>query len=224
MRAATVTSKLAQPFDPVNSQLPLFPETLPGSVIHHKPREPRRKEIISYSLLRERRGYGVSSSRRILSPQSFLKRYDKIRDFLEFTLGFSTAEREATQRLLRFWAYYGHVYVKQSQVSTDPGVSKATYWRAIRRLRDLGLIRVVNRFVIRPHAQISNRYELDQLVIVLARYLAEHGAPFRDRFLLPALAMPGRQFWAFLSRSPGDRAGPALPMFEGLLSSRVAAS
>ncbi|GAI35243.1 unnamed protein product, partial [marine sediment metagenome] len=70
----------------------------------------------------------------------------------------TTAEREVTLRLLRFWAYYGNVYPKASTVAAEPGCSKATFWRTIALLERLGLMRRINRYVIRPHAQISNLY------------------------------------------------------------------
>lgn len=188
---------------PLNSQLPLFP----ASMIHHKGRGSPDRLILHGKDIYSSKRYGVSSSRRVLSPQLLLKRFDQVRDCLQYALGLTTCEREATLRVLRFWAYYGQVYVKQTQISENPGVSKATYWRAIRRLKDRGLIRVVNRFIIRPHAQISNLYRLDKLVLVIARWLAEHGSGFRERWLQPYLSAPARVFWSlFLTSGQGAQA------------------
>ncbi len=201
---------VAQPFCPVksiNSQLPL---PFPDLMIHHKPRLPRKKVIVYYNGIERGNPYGVSRSRRILSPGLLLKKFDYIRDCLQYTIGLTTAQREATLRLLRYWAYYGHVYVKEAQVTSEPGCSKVTYWRTIRLLRELGLVQVINRYVIRPHAQISNLYRLDRLALLLARYLAEHGTRFREKWLSPALTMPGQQFWSDLlgGLSSGCRGSP----------------
>ena len=193
---------------PLNSQLPLFSD----SMIHHKVSQLPERIIVSYKYIERYKRYGVSSSRRVLSPQLLLKRFDQVRDCLQYALGLPTGEREAVLRILRFWAYYGQVYVKQAQISENPGVSKATYWRAIRRLKDRGLIRVINRFVIRPHAQISNLYQLDKLVLVIARWLAEHGTGFLERWLQPYLSAPGRVFWTLFLVS--GRGAPA-PVISG---------
>ena len=98
-------------------------------------------------------------------------------------------------RLLRLWAYYGQVYPKESQITEDPGCSKTTFWRTIRLLQDEGLVHVINRYVVRPHAQISNLYRLDRLILVIARYLAEHGTQFYQDWLRPYLSLPGATFW-----------------------------
>lgn len=189
------TTKVAQPFSPVksiNSQLPLFSL---DSMIHHKVRDPY---IVGYTIREiEYRGkpYGVSPARRVLSPGLLLKQYDRIRECLAYPLGMTVGQREVTLRLLRLWAYYSKVYSKESQVTELPGCSKATFWRTIRLLEKLGLVHVINRYLIRPHAQISNLYRLDRLVLVIARYLAEHGVAFREKWLTPYLTMPGKLFW-----------------------------
>jgi len=166
-------------------------------MIHHK--SGGNHDLIVYRDRSYYRGnpYGVSSSHRVLSPQLLLKRYDLIRDCLKYPLGLTTAQREVTLRLLRYWAYYGKVYPKEAHVTEEKGCSHATFWRTIALLEQMGLIRVTNRFVIRAHAQISNLYRFDKLLIVLARYLAEHGTRFLEKWLKPYLIMPGRDFWAF---------------------------
>lgn len=208
MSAATLSTKVAQPFCPVksiNSQLPLFS---PGTMIHHKVRG--SYVVILYRDRSHYRGkpYGVSSSQRVLSPGLFIKRFDYIRDCLQYVIGLSVAQREVTLRLLRLWAYYGKAYPKESQVTELPGCSKATYWRTIKLLEELALVTVVNRYVIRPHAQISNLYRLDRLLIVIARYLAEHGVAFLEKWLAPYLQLPGRVFWGSLAPCQESRAGP----------------
>jgi len=147
--------------------------------------------------------YGVSSSRRVLSPQLLLKKFDLVRDCLQYRLGFSTAQREVILRLLRLWAYYGYVYPKESLVTAEPGCTKATFWRTIRALRDQGLIHIINRFIIRPHAQISNLYRLDKLVVLIAKYLAEHIAHVWPDWTMPALLTPWPELWSFSFSSPG---------------------
>ncbi len=200
MKDVNTPSIVAPTFCPVkstvNTQLPLFP----NSMIHHKVYlSHSNKLIVSYS---KRRGkaYGVSRSRRAITSSLFIKKFDYIRDCLKDVLGLTPAQREVTLRLLRFWAYYGVVYPKESTVTDSPGCSKATYWRTVRLLNDAGLIQVVNRYVIRPHAQISNLYRLDRLALLLARYLAEHGVRFWEKWLRPYLSMSGSTFWPrFLS-------------------------
>ena len=212
---STLINKVAQPFDtvksPLNSQLSLFPD----SMIHHKDPSLRSYIIVSYTSMYRDKRYGVSSSYRVLSPQLFFKQFDRVRDCLKYTLGLTVSQREVALRLLRLWAYYGNVYPKEAQITGQPGCSKATHWRTIRILESLGLVNVINRFIIRPHAQISNLYRLDRLVLLLARYIAEHGHQFYEGWLQPYLTMPGREFWSQIFRGPGDRAGPGIPAYAG---------
>jgi hypothetical protein len=57
--------------------------------------------------------------------------------------------------------------------------------------------------------QISNLYLLHKLLLVIARYLAEHGVQFFEKWLRPYLSMPGRSFWPSVIQSPEARAGPS---------------
>lgn len=195
--AANTEPRLAQTSHTVNYQLPLFHSDCPAPVIHHKV-TPLPSSIIVNG---RSKPYGVSSpvkrSYRVLSPGLFRKRYDDVRDFLEYNLGLTTAQRDVILRLLRFWAYYGLVCPKESTVTSQPGCSKATYWRTVRFLKDRQLISVINRYVLRPHAQISNLYRFDRLMLILARYLAERGVGFLEKWLAPYLAMPARLFWGW---------------------------
>jgi len=206
---------VAQPFWPVKPSIPSIPSIPSNPVIHHKPQVPHNYLIVSYSSIDSGKRYGVSRSHRVLSPGLFIKRFDYIRDCLQYVIGLTVAQREVTLRLIRLWAYYGNVYPKESQVTELPGCSKATYWRTIKLLKEMALVTVVNRYVIRPHAQISNLYRLDRLALLLARYLAEHGTRFWEKWLRPALAMPGQQFWSQIWLAPGDRAGPGGVEFSG---------
>jgi hypothetical protein len=139
--------------------------------------------------------YGVSSTSRVISPQTLLRKFDAIRIFLSTTLGLTTAQREVIFRLLHLWAYYGRVYPKEQQITADPGCSKATFWRTIALLQNMGLVVVVNRYVQRAHAQISNLYLLDKLILAVAKYLSERGFHFKERWLQPLFDMDWLLFW-----------------------------
>ena len=205
----TLPNTVAQTFLPVKSTTPVTADTPPNSMIHHKYSLPRNKVIVSYKRPHEKSPYGVSSAYRVLSPGLLVKKFDLVRDFLESTLGLTTAQREVTLRLLTYWAHYSQVYVKEAQVTSEPGCSKATYWRTIRLLRSLGLISTIPRFVIRPHAQISNLYRFDKLVLIIARYLAEHGVAFWEKWLKPYLSMSGSLFWGSFATSCEDTGPPS---------------
>jgi len=207
---------VAQPFDSVKSTPNLSAGNNLHSMIHHKDPSLRSYIIVSYTSMYRDKRYGVSSAFRVLSPQLFFKQFDRVRDCLKYTLGLTVSQREVALRLLRLWAYYGNVYPKEAQITGQPGCSKATYWRTIRILESRGLVNVINRHIIRPHSQISNLYRLDRLVLLLARYIAEHGHQFSESWLQPYFAMPGREFWSLIFRGPGDRAGPGIPAFGDL--------
>ena len=197
MPLTTTNTKVAQPFLPVKSRVASNDIPSSNSMIHHKDYSYSIRIIYKSKEKPLSTPYGVSSSQRVLSPQLLLKKYDQVRDCLAYCVELSTAQREVVLRLLRLWAYYGNVYPKESMITSDPGCSKATFWRTIRILKELGLIRVINRYVVRPHAQISNLYRFDRLLIVIARYLAEHGQGFWEKWLTPYLVMPAKLFWSF---------------------------
>lgn len=217
MITSSVTHILAHSFEnvntPLNSQLPLFSD----SMRHHNVSIHSNKKIVYIRGDTLQLGYGVSPSRRVLTPQLLLKRFDQVRDCLAYTVGLTVHQREAALYLLRLWAYYGNTYPKAAQVTADGGCSKATYWRTVARLRDLGLITIINRYIIRPHAQISNLYKFDRLLLILARYLAEHGVPFLQKWIQPYLAMTGSRFWPMMliRSSPGPSPGPAVANSRG---------
>ena len=209
MQSITTEPNVAQPFLSVNPQSINNVSTPPKLMIHHKVPPPSIKIIYRVSKNYRGRSYGVSSSSRVLTPSLFIKRFNLIRDCLKSTMGLTTSQREVAIRLLRYWAYYGKVYPKESTVTELPGCSKATFWRTIKLLQDMELIQVINRYIIRPHAQISNLYRFDKLLIILARYLAEHGVHFWEKWLEPYLQVPGRGFWAQVWQTPAIRAAPS---------------
>lgn len=208
MTKPAIDAKLTHPLSPVKSPKSNMSDTSPKPLIHHKEGPYITNIIYKNKGKRVSPRYGVSTSKTVLSPGLFIKRFDGIRDCLRFTLGLTAAEREVALRLLRYWVCYGNVYPKEATITALPGCSKATYWRTVRKLRALNLLLVVNRYIIRVNAQISNLYRFDRLVILLARYLAEHGALFREKWLEPYLQLPGRDFWGSWVSSQESRAGP----------------
>lgn len=123
--------------------------------------------------------YGVPSQRRMLSHGLLLKKHNRIRTFL-VSLGLTTADRDAVFYLLRLYTHYGKVYPKAPNYTEDYYCSKRSWWRAIAKLEDAGLIDRIKRFL--HHLQISDSYRLDKLVLCIVRYLAEHGSPNFDEF------------------------------------------
>jgi hypothetical protein len=180
---------------------------LPYLMIHHKDPISKKTKIIIIKGTNPT-PYGVSPASRVMTPGVFLRQYDRIRDCLISPLHLSTAEREVVLRLLRLYAYYGIVYPKESQITEEPGCSKATFWRTIRFLKELGLVEVINRYILRPKAQISNLYRLDRLVLMLARYLSEHGVHFYASWLKPYLMLSGTEFWRGIVKIPVGSVGP----------------
>lgn len=209
MNKLTLPNTLAQMFSPVKSANSAILSPANNPMIHHKvPISITKPIIVSYSNLGTS-PYGVSRSQRIITPSLFIKKFDYIRDCLQRVLGLTTAQREVALRLLRLWAYYGLVYPKEATITEEPGCKKATFWRTIRLLKDDGLITVHNRYVLRPHAQISNLYRLDRLALVIAKYLAEHIAYRWPEYLGPVLRIPWPDFWSVEASYPRIRAGPS---------------
>ena len=143
-------------------------------------------------LLLERLTYGVPSERRIITAGVIIKRFDRIRDCLVM-LGFTRAKRDVILQLVRLYAYYGKVYPKAEQVAEDGYISKRTFWRTIADMEQDGLIQRDNRYL--NHLQISNAYRLDRLVLILARYIAEHAAQQFTDFANKLIGYAGSNFW-----------------------------
>jgi len=147
---------------------------------------------LNTTTLLERLTYGVPAPRRMLTPGLLLKKHHYILAYLK-ELGLTTAERPAAFYLLRLYAYYGKVYPKAPNYSEDFYNSKRSFWRAIAKLEDSGLIDRINRYL--HHLQISNAYRLDKLVLCIIRYLAEHGSPYISDFAYDLLRTIGISFW-----------------------------
>lgn len=209
MISPTLSPRLPQPAAHVKFQ-PSLPGFMPkpASVIHHKvlSRFPQR---ILYREKGEGERYGVSSSRRLLTRGVFHKRFDHIRKFLAAELRLTAPQREVILQLLRLWAYYGRVYPKAGQVAEELRCGKATFWRTVRLLTALGLLNVTNRYLFRPHAQISNEYRLDRLLLAIGQYLREHGGAVLDSHFRRFWDLPGADFWRWVfSGGPVPEASP----------------
>jgi len=144
------------------------------------------------NLLLERLTYGVPSERRIITAGVIMKRFDRIRDCLVM-LGFTRAKRDVILQLVRLYAYYGKVYPKAEQVAEDGYISKRTFWRTIADMEQDGLIQRDNRYL--NHLQISNAYRLDRLILILARYIAEHAGQIFTDFAIKLIGFAGSNFW-----------------------------
>ncbi len=144
----------------------------PQPTAHRNPLSPDNNKIYYKKGIEIEKRYGVPQTRRILTMGMFHKHHHDIRHQL-VRLGLETRERDAIFKLLELYIYYGKVYPKAADIADQTYISKRTFWRAIGKLREIGAVEVLNRYV--NHRQISNCYRLDKLVVMLARYLAEHG-------------------------------------------------
>ncbi|MBA7695843.1 hypothetical protein ES703_104483 [subsurface metagenome] len=166
-----ITYKGCDPPPKPSTPSPLSSSTSPQSMAHHNSSAPRSNIYYGKGIELEKR-YGVPQTRRILTMGMFHKNHDEILHQLTW-LGLETRERDATFKLLELYIYYGKVYPKAADIADQAYISKRTFWRAIGKLRQLGVIEVLNRYA--KHRQISNLYRLDKLVVMIARFLAEHG-------------------------------------------------
>ena len=207
----------------------------PPVEISHSPPEPQPlahrnlSPLISSTDKKEREpgnsrdlySYGVPMKRKILTVELFNKRFDEIRHYLDRNIGLTLAERDGILRMLRIYAYYGRVYPKASQIADDfgnmvPGCSKRSFWRAIAKLREDGLIQVRNRFL--HGRQISNCYRLDKLILCLVRWLLEHGSRYLNLLKLPRElfdALHIQDFWRLIWSAKADLS-KAVPVQPGL--------
>jgi len=128
----------------------------------------------------------------MLSPGLLLKKHDYIIGYLKEER-LTSAEREIAMHLLRLYAYYGKVYPKAEAFTEFRGCSKRSFWRAVAKLEESGLIDRINRYL--AHLQISNCYRLDKLVLCIVRYLAEHGSPDIPDYAHDLLKLIGASFW-----------------------------
>ena len=107
---------------------------------------------------------------RILTIGLYHKRHQDIQRFLKSQL-LHHSEVKGALDLLRLAIYYPEVYAKARQICENPGCSIRTFWRMVSKLKDSGLVRVKNRY--HDGRQISNRYDLDKLILAIVRYLWE---------------------------------------------------
>lgn len=206
----TITeTRVAQTFQPVKSSKSDTVLPPPNLMRHHSNVLPEYIRGNRDKIWRLTDYYGVSPTYRILSKGLLLKHFDKVRRCLVDVLGLTDCQREVVFRLLRFWTNYRKVYPKASQICSEPGCSKATFWRTVSYLKAQGLIEVIPRDLTPFRRQISSLYILTHLLILIARYLAEHGTAFREKWLKPYLQLPGRVFWATLAPCQESRAGPS---------------
>ncbi|MBA7552984.1 hypothetical protein ES705_45564 [subsurface metagenome] len=156
-----------------------------------------KKNSLSIDTLLVRLTYGVPAPKRMLTAGVLRKKHERIRNYL-VNMGLTAAERQITFELLRLYTYYGKVYPKAQEFSSTGGCSKRSFWRAVAKLEDAGVVDRINRYL--HHLQISNCYRLDKLVLCIVRYLAEHGCPFLDRFTQDMLELADDAFWKTIWR------------------------
>ena len=166
-----ITYKGCDPLPKPSTPTPVSPSACPQSMAHHNSSTSKPTIYYKKGIEIEKR-YGVPQTRRILTMGMFHKNHDEILNRLTW-LGLETRERDAIFKLLELFIYYGKVYPKAADIADQAYISKRTFWRAVGKLRELGVIEVLNRYA--KHRQISNLYRLDRLVVMIARFLAEHG-------------------------------------------------
>ncbi|GAI72720.1 unnamed protein product [marine sediment metagenome] len=112
---------------------------------------PNNNTLLNTDILLKKLTYGVPAPRRMLTPGLLLKKHDYIRAYL-VSLGLTTAERDAAFFLLRLYAYYGKVYPKAPNYTEDCYRSKRSFWRAVAKLEEQGIIDADRRL---PPAYLS---------------------------------------------------------------------
>jgi len=165
-----------------------------GTLAHRNPLppDPYNNKTSNKTTLLDHLTYGVPTERRLLAPGVLLKHFDRTRDYLT-SLGLTPAEREIALGLLRLYAYYGKLYPKAGHFTDRPGCSKRTFWRTVAKLEAQGVLERIHRYL--NHLQISNAYRIDKLIVILARYLAEHGCQLKGKFARTILQHAGNSFW-----------------------------
>lgn len=147
-----------------------------------------------------RKPYGVPSPHRVLPQGVIFKRWRDVQAFFRVTMGLTDPERGVVSELVRLWMIKGEVYAKAKQVKETAKVSHRAFWHTIKRLEEMKMIQVVNRYVQREKAQISNLFLLEKLIFALARFLAECGERNLGPMMARFLALPGQEFWSRIWR------------------------
>ncbi|MBA7477256.1 hypothetical protein ES707_12660 [subsurface metagenome] len=158
--------------EPVSSESSPSPPPSSQSMAHHNALSPVVDKIYFKKGIEKEKRYGVPSSYRILTMGNYHKHHDDINAMLRVVCELENRERSAVFCLLRLFFYYGQVYPKADDVADQEYISKRTFWRAISKLKASGVIEVLNRYI--NHKQISNLYRIDKLVLMIARFIAEH--------------------------------------------------
>ncbi|GAI69152.1 unnamed protein product [marine sediment metagenome] len=150
-----LTGQKSQKDEPTSSEsLSPLPAS-PLSTAHHNPLPYDLNKIYYKKGIELEKRYGVPQTRRILTMGMFHKHYHEILHQL-VRLGLETRERDAIFKLLELYIYYGKVYPKAADIADQAYISKRTFWRAIGKLREMGVVEVINRYI--KHKQISNLY------------------------------------------------------------------
>ena len=160
--ANDMTNSASLPSPPPSSQ----------SMAHHNSLLTNNNTIYHKKGVIREKSYGVPSTYRVLTMGNYHKHHNDINMMLRVVLRLGNRERSAVFCLLRLFLYYGEVYPKAADVADQEYISKRTFWRAMRKLQELGVIEVINRYI--NHKQISNFYRLDKLVVMIAAFIAEH--------------------------------------------------
>ena len=158
--------------EPDGSESLSFLSPPPQSTAHHNSLPKHLNTIYYKKGIEIEKRYGVPQSHRILTMGNYHKHHDNINTMLRVVCELENRERSAVFCLLRLFFYYGQVYPKAADVSEQEYISKRTFWRAIGKLREMGVVEVINRYL--NHKQISNLYRIDKLVLMIARFIAEH--------------------------------------------------
>ncbi|MBA7554139.1 hypothetical protein ES705_46751 [subsurface metagenome] len=167
-----LTDKKFPENEPISSESLSPPAASPQSTAHHNALS-KDLNTIYYKRGKElEKRYGVPQPYRILTMGNYHKHHHDINNMLRVVLGLENRERSAVFCLLRLFLYYGKVYPKAADVADQEYISKRTFWRAINKLREMGVLEVINRYI--KHRQISNLYRIDKLVLMIATYIAEH--------------------------------------------------
>ncbi len=154
--------------------------------------------------------YGVSYKPKILTPGLFFKHHDRVMVFLRDTLRLSPRQCEITEQLLRFYIFYSSVYPSQKDCSGRHRGTKPTFWRTISKLEEMGMIVRIPRYFVREKAQTSNLYEMEKLLILLARYIREHGAALADNCIKLIIDLGGAEFWSWAFNRKYSEVLPAM--------------